>query len=86
MQRELNTRERSSGGPGKKSASKSNVKIQNKPAQNRMDDIESADVEVPDDFEVSLDIGLTAGGRPSDLNNNHRQTEKERLDQKQLRK
>jgi hypothetical protein len=60
---ELNTRERSSGGPGKKSGSKSNVKIQNKPA-NRMDDIDGADVEVPDDFEVNLDIGLPGGSRP----------------------
>ena len=29
-----------------------------------MDDIDGADVEVPDDFEVNLDIGLPAGGRP----------------------
>jgi|TARA_B110001450_G_scaffold127513_1_gene119949 hypothetical protein len=55
LQRELNTRERSSGGPGKK-GSKSNLKI-NKP-QARMDDIDGAEVEVPDDFEVNLDIGL----------------------------
>lgn len=40
-----------------------------------MDDIESADIEVPDDFEVNLDIGLPAGARPSDLKNNNRQTE-----------
>ena len=54
------------------------MKIQNKQAQNRMDDIESADVEVPDDFEVNLDISLAGGGRPSDLSTNPRQTEKER--------
>jgi len=58
LQRELNTRERSSGGPGGKKGSKSNLKIQNKPVQNRMDDIDGAEVEVPDDFEVNLDIGL----------------------------
>ena len=29
-----------------------------------MDDIDGADVEVPDDFEVNLDIGLPVGCRP----------------------
>ena len=29
-----------------------------------MDDIDGADVEVPDDFEVNLDIGLPGGSRP----------------------
>ena len=44
-----------------------------------MDDIDGADVEVPDDFEVNLDMSLPAG-RPSDLSNGGRQSEKERLE------
>ena len=48
-----------------------------------MDDIDGAEVEVPDDFEVNLDIGLpsqlTSGGGT-------RQTEQERLELKALRK
>jgi|TARA_B110000285_G_C15137657_1_gene628285 hypothetical protein len=44
-----------------------------------MDDIDGADVEVPDDFEINLD---NIGGRPSDLSGGGRQNEKERLEQK----